>query len=236
VSGKPIQAARPDGKLYERDNVGTRYETQEKVETWWTPYVLGRPTFPFIFYDMREKKDAMDAMLSLPPFKIASDSGKLISTDVLQFGVYPHLANGKVTSWGFFIAGEQITLALFDAAVASCKKYNGTNPRVGDPPKSLAKASPNTLKSGASSATFDFEEKVDMLKQMKARGITISHAGGGNVPSQIATKRHFKAPNKDAALAFLKQNPVDKPFYYLVIHTPEGVFGRDKDGIFEQPN
>ena len=37
-------------------------------------------------------------------------------------------------------------------------------------------------------------------------------------------------------MAFLRENSVDKPHYYLVVHTPEGVFGRDKDGIYEQPD
>jgi hypothetical protein len=232
TSSTKAAAPPPRDSLSECDNVGTRYETEEKVNSFWTPYILGRPKFPFIFYDMREKTDAMSAMLSLQPFKIASDSGKLISTEVLQFGVYPHVVNGKTVSWGFFLAGDRITLTLYDAAIASCKKYNGTDPRVSDPPKGTAAASGSSSKPVLASVTFDWEEKVDMLKQMKARGIEI--AGAGALPAQVATKRHHKAPNKDTALAFLKANSVDRPYYYLIVHTPEGVFGRDKDGIFEQ--
>jgi hypothetical protein len=225
----PQQAATPSRGPSERDNVGTRYETEERVNNFWLPYVMRRPKFPFIFYDMREKKDAMDAMLSLPPIKIASDSGKLISTEVLQFGVYPIVAGSEVRSWGF----EQITLALYDAAIASCRKYHGTNPRVSDPPIGPPPVTSRPVKSTSASVTFEWEEKVDMLEQMKARGIEIV---GGDPPSaRIATKHHYKAPNKQAALAFLKANPVDNPFYYLIVHTTEGVFGRDKDGIFEQP-
>jgi HEAT repeat protein/nitrate reductase NapE component len=230
----PTEAAMPSHGPSERDNAGTRYETQESVNNFWLPYVFSRPKFPFIFYCMREKKDAMDAMLSLPPIKIASDSGKLISTEVLQFGVYPIVADGEVGSWGFFLAGEQISLALYDAAIASCRKYHGTKPRVSDPPKGSPPVTSRPAKSTSASVSFEWEEKVDMLEQMKARGIEIV---GGEPPSaRIATKHHYKAPNKQAALAFLKATPVDKPFYYLVVHTPDGVFGRDKDGIFEQPD
>jgi hypothetical protein len=234
ASEKPTRSAPPSRGLSERDNVGTRYESQEKVETWWTPYILSRPKFPFIFYDMREKKDAMDAMLSLPSIKIASDSGKLISTEVLQFGVYPLVVNGQTTSWGFFLAGDQISPALYEAAITSCKKYNGTNPRVSDPPKGSTTVTSSSTKPATTAVTFDWEEKVDMLAQMKARGIEI--VGMGAMPAQIAIKRHYKGPSKEAALAFLKATPVDKPFFYVVVHTSDGVFCRDKDGIYEQPD
>lgn len=226
-------AAAPSRSFAERDNVGTRYETQDRVQNFWAPYLLGRPKFPFVFYDMPSKQNALDAMLALPPIKLASDSGKLISTEVLQFGVYPNASSGTAATWGFFLAGERITPALYEAAVASCRKYHGTNPRVSDPPGAAAVVS-NSSQPSSASVTFDWEERVDMLKQMKARGISI--VGSENLPPQIAIKRHYKAPNRDAALAFLKANPVDKPLYYLVVHTPEGAFGRDKDGIFDQPD
>jgi hypothetical protein len=152
----------------------------------------------------------------------------------LQFGVYPQVVNGRTVSWGFFLAGDQITLALYNAAIASCERHNGTDPRVSGPPKAPATVDSTPSKPDSDSATFDWEEKVDMLKQMKARGMII--AGADSLPPQIATKRHYKAPNKGAALAFLKVTPVDRPFYYLLVHTPDGVFGRDKDGVFEQPD
>ena len=234
AAGKqPVPAVAPSRSFAERDNVGTRYETQERVQNFWTPYLLGRPKFPFIFYDMPSKQDALDAMLALPPIKLASDSGKLISTEILQFGVYPNASSGTAATWGFFLAGERITPALYEAAVASCRKYHGTNPRVSDPPAAAGVVS-NSSQPNSASVTFDWEERVDMLKQMKARGISI--AGSENLPPQIAIKRHYKAPSRDAALTFLKANAVDKPFYYLVVHTPEGAFGRDKDGIFDQPD
>jgi hypothetical protein len=76
-----------------------------------------------------------------------------------------------------------------------------------------------------------------MLQQMKARGIELAVVGSDSPSSpSIAIKRHHRGPNRDAALSFLKANSVGKPFYYLLVHTPEGVFGRDKDGIFEQPD
>lgn len=229
ASAKATQPAMPSRGLSERDNVGTRYETQERVRNFWAPYTFGRPSFPFIFYTMSEKKDAMDAMLSLPPIKVASDSGKLISTEVLQFGVYPVEMDNKA-AWGFFLAGDNISLALFEAAIASCKKYRGWNPRVSDPPEAPATVTPTSSEPNSASVTFDREEKVNTQEHLKSLGMQIT--GPGAPPAQIATKRHYKAPNKETALAFLKANPVDQPLFYIIVHTPDGDVGRDKDGIF----
>ena len=44
----------------------------------------------------------------------------------------------------------------------------------------------------------------------------------------------YKAPSKVDAMAFLSKIAVDKPSYYVVIETPEGNFGRDKDGIYQE--
>lgn len=230
-SAKANHSATATPGLSERDNVGTRYETQARVRNFWAPYTFGRPSFPFIFYSMRTKNDAVDAMLALSPIKLASDSGKLISTEVLQFGVYPCESDGQITSWGFFLAGEQLTLELYDAAIASCTKYNGTNPRVSDPPEAPAPlVTPVAAKPDLDSVLFDREEEINTLDHLKALGMEFS--GSGSPVAQIATKRHYKALDKDAALAFLKSTPVDKPLFYIIVHTPDGDVGRDKDGIF----
>jgi hypothetical protein len=242
---KPAQPATPSRRLSEKDNVGTRYETYQHFLAFWTTYCRGSAKFPVIVYDMRKKKDTMDAMLSLPPVKTASDSGNLISTEILHFGVFPYVVDAyapvKETVWRFFLAGEPITLALYDAAIASCQKYNGkpydghydinARHRVSDPPKETLTVASTSEMPNPSAVSFDREEKVDMLEQARGRGVLVP--GVDAERPMIAIKRHYKAPAKDDALAFLKANPVDKPLYSLIVHTPEGDFGRDKDGIFQ---
>ena len=44
----------------------------------------------------------------------------------------------------------------------------------------------------------------------------------------------YKALSKVDAIAFLSKQVVDKPFYYVVVETPEGNFGRDKDGFYQE--
>jgi hypothetical protein len=48
------------------------------------------------------------------------------------------------------------------------------------------------------------------------------------------TNRFHKAPTAAAAKAFLSQNPVTENLVYLIVETPEGCFGRDISGMYEQ--
>ena len=44
----------------------------------------------------------------------------------------------------------------------------------------------------------------------------------------------YSAPNKSAALAFLSEQTVTRSLFYVVVETPEGNFGKDKDGIYRE--
>ncbi len=44
----------------------------------------------------------------------------------------------------------------------------------------------------------------------------------------------YKAPSKVHAMSYLSKITVDKPSYFVVVETPEGNFGRDKDGIYQE--
>jgi len=44
----------------------------------------------------------------------------------------------------------------------------------------------------------------------------------------------YKAPSKVHAMSFLSKVRIDKPSYYVIVETPEGNFGRDKDGLYQE--
>jgi len=44
----------------------------------------------------------------------------------------------------------------------------------------------------------------------------------------------YSTKNKEIALKFLEEKKVDKPLYYIIVDTPEGSFGRDIDGIYQE--
>lgn len=215
----PVQAS---SNHRERDNVGTRYETGDDVKAYSMSRDMQGLNIPFIYYGFyvgpRDgKADAIAAMTELPCFHVATDSGKLISTEVLDFGVYPVYCSdgsGTITSWKAFLSGKNITLELFEAAIASFNKHHGNSVRVSDPPAPKPKPAAQPTSGSASSVQFDREEHQTM------NGLPI-------------TKRYYNGPSKSAAIAFLQEHPVDKPLFFIEVFTPEGRFGRDIDGIYD---
>ena len=50
----------------------------------------------------------------------------------------------------------------------------------------------------------------------------------------LFTYECYKGNNKADAMAFLKDKIVSECLYYIIVETPEGNFGRDKGGIYEE--
>ncbi|MDR2774666.1 MAG: hypothetical protein LBC19_07990, partial [Tannerella sp.] len=44
----------------------------------------------------------------------------------------------------------------------------------------------------------------------------------------------YSAPSKADAMVFLSQQQIVRPLYYVIVETPEGNFGRDKDGFYQE--
>ena len=44
----------------------------------------------------------------------------------------------------------------------------------------------------------------------------------------------YKAPSKAVAMSFLSKNTIDRPSYYVIVETPEGNFGKDIHGIYQE--
>jgi hypothetical protein len=55
------------------------------------------------------------------------------------------------------------------------------------------------------------------------------------VKKGIYTYETYEAATKADALAFLETVEVDKDFHYIVVLTPEGNWGKDRRGIYEEP-
>lgn len=156
--------------FYEKDNCGTRYDSHERVLDFWGQYRVRPPSFPYVFYNFSSKDQAMEAMLSLAPFKLASDSKKIISTDVLQYGVFDCSKAYSKPTWGFLLAGEGIKHSLFMSAIKACEDRHGTFPRVSDPPKSEAQNVDSKNNGVDDKVIFDFKQEVDIGELMRRKG------------------------------------------------------------------
>jgi hypothetical protein len=52
--------------------------------------------------------------------------------------------------------------------------------------------------------------------------------------TELATYHTYRGPGKEAAITYLKMLPQPKKFEYHIVETPEGNFGRDIEGMFEE--
>lgn len=108
------------------------------------------------------------------------------------------------------IAGNDLTLAEFRQAEEIFTRYGGTR-KNSDAPVATVKAQ---TKAGDAS-------KVRFAETVR-----------GN--DGVSTYEVYKGPDKASAMAFLKTKPVNKRLYYVVVDTPEGSFGRDIQGFYQE--
>ncbi len=202
--------------LMERENVGTRCETESRGNTYFATQML-KGSEPLVFYFFDSECKAKEALSGVSCMAIAKDSGKLICTKVLTFGVFPAVDRDDSRTWGALLAGQSLTHELWEEA-RECFKSHGGRMRVEiEPPKTTPQQQTSSVgKKKANSSAVTFVRDIDLSKQ------------GG-----MGAKKIYKAPDKESALEFLKTQDTSRPFYYVEVETPSGWVGKDKDGIYE---
>jgi hypothetical protein len=207
------EAVKPGKVFLERDNRGMRVETMSQSIAYWMGERFKNPRKdPFVYYIFSNGNDAKTAMLELPFIHTAQDSGKIICDELFRFGYYATTTNGVSTGeYDAFVAGSDFTCEMWEQTHAAFAKHNGTRKNDLKPDDSFSPP-PSTKDSGdATQVTFVRESRDTSSVWMV-----------------------YKAPCKADAMAFLSQQIIDKPLYYVVVETPEGNFGRDKDGMYQE--
>ena len=171
---------------------------------------------PIIFYFFDTKEKATEALADVSCMAVATDTGRLISTETLTFGVFPAVDRDDSRTWGALLAGKNLTHELWSEARECFKRHGGRMRREDEPTKS-ATPSQTSASKGVDDPSL----------------VTFSHESRDDVAGFPAIRRFYKAPSKAAALAWLQQNPVDKRSYFLVVETPDGHIARDIQGIYE---
>jgi hypothetical protein len=167
---------------------------------------------PFVMYIFDTGKDAREALLDLPCIHEGPD-GKLICTEPLIFGYYRQ-SDGQYEA---VICGDKLTHELWERAKSIFESHGGRRKNDLEPVVSGPPAPP----AGPASP----EDVVFVKEERKPT----------KLGSEIATYRIHKGPDEASARAFLERHPVTREFLYLVVETPEGSFGRDIQGIYEEP-
>jgi len=170
---------------------------------------------PFVQYTFDTAEAANDALLKLPFIHRATDSGRLICLELLNFGVYrdEHPGDPEYGKFNAIVAGKGFTLAMYKSMCSICEeagatKYGGIEPKIEDE----TKTNETTTKMTGNPKKVAFTEK----------------AIRGN-----KTYFCYNAPSKADALAFLDTQSVTQPLHYVMVYTPEGKFGKDINGGFE---
>jgi hypothetical protein len=201
---------------YEKDNIGTRILTADRNKAAYSTWAMnGMKPHGNIYYGFKTKEEAFAAMVDIPCIKIASDSKNLICLDIIEFGVYWDSYNDKY--WEAFLQGPALTLDTYLAAEKSFIRHKGIRISSKEPvaeqtkPKTVA---PKPNQNKTSSVKFVEKKNISMM------GIT-------------GTKEIYEAPDKSVAIEFLKSKQVSKQYYYIEIETPDGLVGKDIDGVYE---
>ncbi len=202
-------------ELREKDNIGTRCETEDRGKAYFATLFQKDPE-PILFYFFDTKEKATEALSEVSCIATAKDSMKLICTEILTFGVFPAVDQNDSRTWGALLAGNNLSNALWLEA-RGCLKRHGGKMRRDDEPQNTSKQQvrPESKNKGYSKSVT-FVEDVDLSSQ------------GG-----VGNKKIYKAPNKQTALEFLKSQDTNRPFFYIEIETPNGWVGKDKDGIYD---
>ena len=213
---KKVNEKRVSKSFNENDNIGTRHDTWDKAVRYWMARTVQQKFDPFVLYIFNDKADACDALIELDCIHVAKDTDELICTETLIFGYY-------LTGDGDYeavICGEELTHNLWVKAKESFEKHGGRRKNDQEPEKSVIFESKKIQKPSELVFVREYTEKKIVYGEQNNE-VTLTY-------------RIYKASNTASAKAFLKENPVNRSMYYVIVETPEGNWGRDIDGIYKE--
>lgn len=212
-SGTPQVTPSQPGEVREKDNRGTFQDTFSKASSYWIARMQSMKKDPFVLYAFDSEKDAREALLEVPCIHIASDSGRMICSEVLNYGYYPT----EGTQYEAILCGGDLTHATWEIAKNSFIKHGGKPKGMGElePPQSAA-----TIPQPDKAPEPEKVVYVREDRQMKM--------------DKTLIYRIYNAPDAVSAKAFLDKNPVTQPLFYIIVETPEGNYCRDIQGMYKE--
>jgi hypothetical protein len=193
---------------YEKDNRGTRHDTHLIASGYWLTRLGSRKSDPYLLYEFNTENAASNALLELSCIHKAVDSGKLICSEVLIFGCYQS-ENGKFEA---VLCGGDLSHDLWKQAKSSFIKHGGIKKESGE-------LEPKAQTASKQSNKTPHPEKVVLVKEYEKNGNFY---------------RILSGPDGETAQAYLANNPVTRRYYYVIVETPEGNYGRDIDGMYKE--
>jgi len=205
-----IQAPQISGEInyVQSDNKGTMQSSLDEATSYW---VMRRPNMknkpPFLLYTFSSEQAAVQALLDIPFIHIAADTGSLICDHLMEYGYYKVADENDMSFYEAVVCGHDLVLERYQIAKAAFEHHGGIIKNEQIPTE-----------------TLNLEQASDLDQVMFKEEF---------IDNDKYKYRVFYAPNKVTAIDFLSLNPVNEVFFYLVVDTPEGTFGRDIDGMYE---
>ena len=78
------------------------------------------------------------------------------------------------------------------------------------------------------------EETIVVEEAPAAAEETIVFLENANGDDGVSTYEIYKGPDKASAIEFLRTKPAPEAGHYIVVDTPEGSFGRDSEGFYQE--
>jgi hypothetical protein len=167
--------------------------------------------FKYVAYRFPEGRAAQDALASLS-FLVQQPGGALKCRVPLYFGVYPHQ-----DKYVCFLGGKELGYAMWREATATFPEL------------------PDAEYFRVSDAPAVFLEIPDLEELMREASVEISHVedreGTG---TDYAQYRIYQAADEAGALEFLQRVSVDSEGVHVVVRTPEGTWGKDINGVYQE--
>ena len=186
------------------------YTFSQSVAYWTIERFKNPRKEPFVYYVFKNEYDARAALLELPFIHTAADTKKLICDELFRFGYFAVTNNGQFTGeYDAFVAGSGFTHDLWQKTHAAFAKHHGVKRNDLEPEKNTTHNQP--VAGNVKNVVFIREDRDN-------NSIWIV----------------YKAPSKADAMAFLSQQQISRPLYYVIVETPEGNYGRDKDGFYQE--
>ena len=210
---KSEKTASTDGRLYyEQDNMGSRQDTMLQAITYWKKERPGLSNEqPFTLFTFSSADAAEKAMLELPFIHKAADSGKLICDRMMTFGLYETKVKGALTGqYEVLVAGGDLTKDELFYAEAVFSSHQGKCKI-----RNMTSVCADSNTEGGNTSLVRYSETIR-----------------GN--DGISTYEVYNAPDKASAIAFLREKTIVRRYYYIIVDTPEGSFGKDFVGLYQE--
>ena len=141
----------------------------------------------------------------------AADSGKLICDRRMTFGCYATKTRGALKEqYEVMVTGSDLTEDELFFAESFFSGYQGRC-KVRNVPSACA----DSPAAGGNAALVRYAKTIK-----------------GN--DGISTYEIYSGPDKASAFAFLNEKNVSRRYYYIIVDTPEGSFGKDCIGFYQE--